>query len=219
LNRRFGSVGARRVAVAILLLGIAAVVLTPAVRTSLLRSIGRVLVVDDPIGPADVIVVAVDAGGAGTLEAADLVRRGIAPRVGIFAEPPNPASREFLRRGLPHEEAAARSARQLKSLGVNTIEQIPGSVEGTEAEGQVLREWSAQRRFQSVIVVSNADHSRRLRRVLRRSMRDHDVQVRVRAARYSTFDPDRWWETRGGVRTQIVEFQKLLLDVARHPLS
>jgi hypothetical protein len=41
----------------------------------------------------------------------------------------------------------------------------------------------------------------------------------VRSARYSAFDPDGWWETRGGIRTEIIELQKLLLDVLLHPIS
>jgi len=65
--------------------------------------------------------------------------------------------------------------------------------------------------------VSNADHSRRLRRVFNRAVHDQGVTVLVRAARYSTFEPERWWETRSGVRVGIVEFQKLFLDVLRHP--
>jgi hypothetical protein len=40
----------------------------------------------------------------------------------------------------------------------------------------------------------------------------------VRYARYSEFDPDSWWQTRGGQRTQAVESQKLLMDILRHPL-
>jgi len=32
-------------------------------------------------------------------------------------------------------------------------------------------------------------------------------------------DPGRWWETRDGVRTEIIEFQKLLLDLIRHPIG
>jgi hypothetical protein len=32
----------------------------------------------------------------------------------------------------------------------------------------------------------------------------------------SSFDPDRWWESRDGVKTEIVELQKLLLDVVLH---
>jgi hypothetical protein len=43
--------------------------------------------------------------------------------------------------------------------------------------------------------------------------------VSVRAARYGPFHPDRWWLTREGIRVGVVELQKLLLDVVRHPLS
>ena len=209
-----------RIVAAIVLLLIASVVLIPTLRRPTLRAAGWALVVDDPIAPADVIVVAIDAAdGAGVLEAADLVHAGIATGVGIFAEPANRADHEFIQRGIPYEDAADRSDRQLRSLGVTTIEHIPGTVTGTAAEAQILLAWCERRRYRSVVVVSNADHSRRLRRVFRRSIRGHDLKVSVRSARYSTFDPDRWWATRGGIRTEIVEFQKLLLDVVRHPIS
>jgi hypothetical protein len=39
----------------------------------------------------------------------------------------------------------------------------------------------------------------------------------VRYSRYSEFDPDSWWLTRGGQRIQAVESEKLLLDLLRHP--
>jgi hypothetical protein len=208
-----------QIVAAIVLLLIAPVVLIPGLRKPTLRAAGWALVVNDPIAPADVIVVAVDAEGGGVLEAADLVHAGIAKGVGIFADPVSPADREFIRRGILYEDTAARSARQLRSLGVMTIEQIPGTVTGTEAEGRLLVEWCVRRQYRSVVVVSNTDHSRRLRRVFRRTMRGDGLNVSVRSARYSTFDPDRWWTTRGGIRTEIVEFQKLLLDVARHPIS
>jgi hypothetical protein len=50
-------------------------------------------------------------------------------------------------------------------------------------------------------------------------MKGHSTRVTVQPARYSSFDPDRWWETRGGVRTEIVELQKLVLDAVLHPMS
>ena len=203
----------------LLLLLTASVVLVPTLRRPILQAAGWALVVDDPIGHADIIVMAVDAGGAGVLEAVDLVHAGVATGVGIFADLANPAGLEFIRRGSSYEDPAARSARQLRSLGVMTIEQIPGTVTGTEAEVEILIEWCARHQYRSVVVVSNTDHSRRLRRVLRRSIRGHPLRVWVRSARYSGFDPDRWWKTRGGIRTEIEEFQKLLLDVARHPIS
>jgi len=198
----------------------AALAAIPAVRGSALRAAGGALVADDPLGPADIIVVASDADGAGVLEAADLVHDGVATRVAVFADPPDPViDREFMRRGIPYEDVGARSTRQLRALGVETIEQIPRAVVGTEDEGRVLPEWCDQHRFRSVVVVSTADHSRRLRRVLRRSMKGHQTTVMVRRARFSSFDPERWWRSREGIRTGVVEIQKLLLDVARHPLS
>jgi hypothetical protein len=188
-------------------------------RQPLLRAAGGVLVAADVLGPAEVIVVATGTGPAGVLEAADLVQGGVAPRVAVFADPPDAADREFLRRGVPYEDVAARSLRQLRALGVRDVELIPRVVAGSEDEGRVLPEWCRERGIRSVVLVSTADHSRRLRRVVRRSMAGHPTQVVVRPTRYSSFDPDAWWKSREGIRTEVIELQKLLLDFARHPLS
>ncbi len=202
-----------------LLLVVAAAVGVPTIREPMLRAAGRALVFDESVEPADLVVIPVDAGGSGVLEAADLVRRGVAGRVAVFADPPDAVAREFDRRGVPYEDEAARAVRQLRLLGVRAIEPTPRAVEGTEDVGAVLPDWCAQRQFRSIVVVSTPDHSRRLHRVVRRAMRDRPTRVRIRVARHSGFDPDRWWETRAGVRTAIIEWQKLLLDVLRHPLS
>jgi uncharacterized SAM-binding protein YcdF (DUF218 family) len=181
--------------------------------------VGWALVVkSDPVAPADIIVLTVDSGGAGALEAADLVRSGVAKRVAVFAEPPGIVQSEFLRRGLPFEDGEARQLRQLTTLGVADVVHV-SNVNGTGDEGQALPQWSDEQHLQSVVVVATNDHSRRLRRVLDRAMEGIPTHMTVRAARYSDFDPDRWWETHGGVRTELVELQKLLLDVVLHPLS
>jgi hypothetical protein len=188
-------------------------------RGSILRAAGGVLVAGDPLMPADVIVLTVDADGAGVLEAADLVRQGVATRVAVFADPPNAVDRELLRRGVPYEDEADRAVRQLRALGVETVEPIPRAVAGTEDEGETLPLWCDQHGFRSIVVVSTSDHSRRVRRVLRRAMKGHETRVVVRPSRYSEFDPDRWWKTRAGARIGIVELEKLLLDVTLHPIS
>src|SRR5262249_17953657 len=99
-----------------------------AVRRAILRAAGRALVADDPIDAADIIVVSRDADGAGALEAADLVHRGVATRVAIFPSFPDAVGPEFIRRGIPYEDESARSVRQLRLLGVDTVDHIPGSV-------------------------------------------------------------------------------------------
>jgi hypothetical protein len=200
-------------------LATAATVAVPSIREPVLRAAGWVLVVDEPVAPAEIIIVAPDSGGAGALEAADLVQGGVATRVAVFADPPTAEDHEFMRRGLPYEDEAARQIRQLRSLGVTDVVQIPRTEVGTEGEGQVLPLWCDQHQFRSIVFVAARDHSRRLRRVLDRAMKDHATRVTVQPARYSSFDPDRWWETRVGIRTEIVELQKLLLEAVLHPIS
>ena len=189
----------------------------PSVWEPFLRGAGWVLVVSEPVGPADIIVISPDSGGAGELEAADLVLGGIAKRVAVFADPPSGEDKEFIRRGLPYEDGAARQIRQLTWLGVTDITQIPRTDAGTEGEGDVLPSWCEQHEFRTVVFVAARDHSRRSRRVIDRAMKGHSTQVIVRPARYSSFDPDQWWKSRGGVRTVIFELQKLTLDVVLHP--
>jgi hypothetical protein len=184
-----------------------------------LRAAGWALVINEPVAPADIIVVSLDSGGAGALEAADLMQSGIATRVAVFADPPSGEDHEFIRRGLPYEDASARQIRQLRWLGVADVVQIPRTQGGTEGEGQVLPAWCDQHRFRSIVFVAARDHSRRTRRVLDRVMKGHPTRVLVQPSRYSSFDPDRWWETRDGIRTEIVEFQKLVLEVVLHPIS
>jgi len=191
----------------------------PATRTAALQAVGSALVVEDPMAPADVIVLTTDGDGPAVLEAVDLVHQGFSKTVAVFADPPDAVDLEFIRRGLPYEDLAARSMRSLNALGVSHVIKIGRAVGGTEDEGQVLPQWCDENHFGSIIIVSTPDHSRRLRRVLHRAMRGHPTRVAVRFARFSTFQPDRWWQTRGGLRTGIIELEKLMLDLVRHPLS
>jgi len=102
---------------------------------------------------------------------------------------------------------------------VTDVVQIPRTDVGTEGEAQVLPLWCDHHRFRSIVFVAARDHSRRVRRVLDRVMQGHPTRVTIQPARYSSFDPDRWWESRGGVRTEVVELQKLVLEIVLHPIS
>lgn len=118
-------------------------------------------------------------------------------------------------RAFPYEDAGARQIRQLRSLGITNIVQI-ATIDGTESEGHALSAWCKEQRFDAIVFVVTSDHSRRAQRVLSRIMKNTSIRIVVQPARYSSFDPERWWETRGGIRTAIIEMQKLILDLVLH---
>lgn len=180
---------------------------------------GRALVVDERVKSADIIVVSGEADGAGVLEASDLVRSGVAKRVAIFSYARTTVEQEFTRRGIPYRDKTGRYLDELNALGVVNVEQIPTYVAGTGDEGPALARWCDEQQIHSVVLVGSREHSRRLRRVLHRSMQGHAVTMAVCGSRFSEFDPDFWWTSRWGVRAEIIESEKLLLDIIRHPIS
>jgi hypothetical protein len=199
-------------------LGVTIVAGVPDLRHALLRSAGRALVAEDIPAKADIIVISTDAMGAGILESADLVKAGFATRVAIFDRTPNRVQLEFARRAVQSLDLKLLSIQLLHALGLTDIQVIPSAVVGTEDEGKVLQRWCAANAIHSILFVSTPDHSRRTRRVLDRALGQRGIAVMVRYSKYSEFDPDSWWLSREGQRTEAVELEKLLLDVLRHPL-
>jgi hypothetical protein len=194
------------------------VAVVPGWRVGVLKSAGWMLVAEDAPARADVIVISSDAldSLAGLLEAADLVRAGLATRVAIPQHRSSTARKEFARRGVSTPNVDAVMTQLLHSLGVSDVVVIP-SVVGTVDEGNVLQRWCTANSVQSLLFISEPDHSRRTRRVLNRALGDQGIRVIVRYSRHSEFDPDSWWLSRGGQRVEAVESQKLLLDWIAHP--
>jgi hypothetical protein len=85
--------------------------------------------------------------------------------------------------------------------------ETPPTEAKTDGDGLVLRPGCDQHELRSIVFVAAKDHSRRIRRVLNRVMKGHPTRVTVQPARYSSFDPDRWWEIRSVIRTEIVELR------------
>jgi hypothetical protein len=188
----------------------------PTLRQSVLRAAGWALVAEDAPAKADIIVISTDSLAAGILEATDLVHAGFATRVAIFERPQSKVSRELTRRGADALDLNAMSIQLLRELGITDIMVIP-PVLGTVDEGYVLQRWCVANSIHSLLFVAVPDHSRRTRRVLDRTVARRGVKVMVRYTRWGEFDPNSWWRSRGGQRTQVVESQKLLVELVTHP--
>jgi len=130
-----------RCGMAFVLLVVIASIAVPAFRHSILRAAGWMLVINDGIGPADIIVVSGEADGAGVLEASDLFHSGVATRVAVFSYTRDVVEQEFTRRGVSYQDKTARFVAELRSVGVANVEQIPIYITGTESEGPVLARW------------------------------------------------------------------------------
>jgi uncharacterized SAM-binding protein YcdF (DUF218 family) len=209
----------RRTIVLLTLAAAAITAVVPAGRVTVLQAAGTALVSHDPIVAADAIVVSASAEDAGVLTAADLFAAHVASRVAVFADPPLPEDREFIRRGLAHDTEGEAALRSLHELRIPNPVLIEKSVAGTEEESRVLPRWAAERGLRSVVVVTSPDHARRMRRLLKRATKGAALEVMIQPATYAQYQPGSWWRTRDGVRTQIIETQKLLLDLLRHPLQ
>jgi uncharacterized SAM-binding protein YcdF (DUF218 family) len=194
--------------------GVAVALLLITLGGRFLRAVAFILIAEDPLEPADAIVLTVDSGPAGVREAAALVRRGIATRVAVFEE----ASSGDAGRDADAAERFKRRLDRLAAFGIRDVVALP-AVRGTTEEGPTLARWSRSQGLKSVVVVSLPDHSRRVRRVLRRAFRDSPTNVRVKVAPYGLFEPDTWWREPTGIRIVSAELAKLVVDVALHPFS
>ncbi|HZM53092.1 MAG TPA: YdcF family protein [Vicinamibacteria bacterium] len=158
----------------------------------------RFLIVDDPPGPCDaVVVMAGDPDYERTAAAVALMRReNIATLILTGGEPG------------PGDSAESLRARAI-ALGVPEtrihIETVSHSThEAVLAVAPILQSIGAR----TATVVTSPYHQRRATAAARRAW--PGVVVRARAAAPSAWRPERWWATAGGRRVVVSEYAKLL---------
>ena len=175
-------------------------------------SLGPLVVAVDDLQSADVIYVLAGSRMNRPLEAADLYRRGYAPRILM-----SPGGREWSeidleQRGV-HVTTEVENARTLlvTRLGIpaDAIAILPTEVDNTAQEADVMRGQVLANGWTRLIVVAGCASTRRagyaLRRVLGRT-----VSVIVRCSPFETFPPGRWWAARWSFRATFYEAPKLL---------
>ena len=158
----------------------------------------RFLIVDDPPGPSDaVVVMAGDPDYERTAAAVALMRReNVATLILTGGEPG------------PGDSAASLRTRAI-ALGVPEtrihIESVSHSTrEAVLAVAPILQSIGAR----TATVVTSPYHQRRATAAARRAW--PGVVVRARAAAPSAWRPERWWATAGGRRVVATEYAKLL---------
>lgn len=186
----------------------------------ILLALGSALVWEDSLEAVEAIVIPTWARPSAVLDVLDLLTSGTAARVVVIDVPPSASDKTLLGRGFPLETLTAQTARLVTHTGIqpDRIVRLTATVGGTNDEMEMIARWRDQTGIKSVLVLTPADHSRRVNRVLKRTM-PANIKTIVRSLRFSQFQPDRWWKSRAGLRVGIVELQKLTLDLLAHPLS
>src|SRR6266446_5513294 len=187
-----------------------AVVLAALVAVALLGA-GRLLVVADPLPPrADAIVILAGSVPDRTLEAADLYRAGLAPRVVVTRERLPRGQAALRARGVRLPESDELTVTALRELGVP-----PGAIVvlhrrgvSTESEARTIARWACARRLRRLIVVTSRAHSRRARLILRQAL-GRGIALAMHPSRYDAFAPARWWRVRRDAKIVLSEYEKL----------
>src|SRR5687767_15098014 len=130
--------------VLVLVVTLSVLALVPWTRIHALETMGRWLVVNDPVKPVDIVALpeSGDGGEAVDLEVSDLYREGVAARILLLVPTPTGADRELTRRGVTREDLTLLT---LVQLGVprSAIASIDSGEGGTTESTQALAAWVA----------------------------------------------------------------------------
>ena len=181
-------------------------------RGPVLTWIGSLLVAEDELIHADVIVPLAGGSWDREIEAADLYGRGYAPRL-VLTREPEEATRTYLEeRGIHLLTSEETRLKVLVALGVprDRIAVIEPVVTSTLDEARFVGEWAARSGARTVIVVSSPQHTARAQYIFGRYAATPRTRFIVRASRMGEFMPENWWTSRAMLRDGIFELEKLV---------
>lgn len=184
-------------------------------------SVGRWLVVEDPLVKSRAIVVLSGAMPVRAIEAANLYRQGYAPEIWLThsTEPgetleemgiPFSGEDHYNRLVLIHDGVPAEAIHVLEPPIVNTADEI-------RAIAAALSPGNARGNNPTVILVTTKAHTRRVR-LLWRKLAAGQGRAAVRAAAGDPFDPRHWWRTTSDALDVVRETLGILNAWAGMPL-
>ena len=180
--------------------------------------IGKYLVTNEPIKPADAIVVLSGGFPERAREAAELYREGFAKKIFLTKGKRSESHRyveSTLHIDIPEENEL--NFLILSKLGVKeeAIYIASEEVDSTEDEARVLKPLFLAQGIQSILLVTSKCHTKRASKIFRHFLRK-EIKVTPVPSRYDTFDVKRWWRKREDARQVAYEYQKLLFFYLSH---
>lgn len=176
-------------------------------RHPLLRALGDHLIVEDPITRADAVLIlggsAMDRGS----EAARLYADSVSKRF-VFTGAPVPNDLRAL--GIDSTEARCTRAIAVERGIPFALTTALDQGTSTWEEAEALQEYCTSIGADTVIIVSNRFHLRRVRFVFKERFKQAGIQVRLHGAPSSTFNEADWWDSEEGLLMVNNEYVKLM---------
>lgn len=171
------------------------------------------LVVEKPLEKADGIMIL---SGSGTYvertqRATELYKKGVSSKILLTNDGGFSGWSQSEQRNIPFSELAKR---ELIEQGVpsDSIEMLPGQVEGTIYEAKIFCEVAKERQYKSVVLVTSAYHSRRalwtFETVLAQNRVNMDIGIRPAMLGHQTPPPYIWWLSLDGWSYVAAEYVK-----------
>jgi uncharacterized SAM-binding protein YcdF (DUF218 family) len=183
-----------------------------AVRRPLLVGAAEFLRVEDARQPGDAIFLFAGNAPSRAFLAAELYHAGLAPRIVILRVADSPA----VRIGADVNETD-RNVAVLRRLEVPDSAIVvlvpPRGAASTRDEGRAFGDYAARHGLQRVLLVTDAFHSRRVRWVLRRELREPAPQLIVIPSEDWEFDAKNWWRSERGMIIYLQEYIKFVYYV------
>jgi len=201
----------RRRVLIVLVLVLVLVALGVLVHRPLLRAAGRGLIVEDPRGRADAIVVVAGSTPSREDRAAALFREGWAPRVLVSRQFVPRRVQRLLDMGIRPLDFQGESVRALEMFGVpsSAIITLPEAVEITETELRGIVAEARARGWRRVMLVTTASHARRVKVIWSREAGPW-VEAGIAVVHDECSAEDGWWRRRRCSEAVLHEYLGLL---------
>jgi len=181
-------------------------------RATILRDVAELWVVSDPLDRADAIVVLGGRIDVRPFAAADLYRRGLAPRVLISNLP-----RDLLQTMQLWPGQTELTRQLLLKLGVpaEAIVEFGDGLTSTYEEARALLDWTRSSGAKSVIIPTDLFPTRRVRWTFQHEVASTGVRVIVHAIQPRAYGLDDWWRDERG----LIDFQNEVIKSIYYRLS
>lgn len=175
-------------------------------RAPLLTGLAEVWVVNDPVTKADAIVILGGGLENRPFAAAKLFHDGVAPQILYMNVRLSPA--EELGITSPEKEQTHRILLS-NNVPETAMTVIGTNVASTYDESRAVRAWIEKTGTKSIVIPTDPFHTRRVRWIFIRELRDTKTQIHVVAIKPLRYGIEDWWQHEEGVIAFQNEWAKL----------